>query len=45
VSGSPSSLNFGVTTSTNTPWLTVTPATGSTPGNVQVSVSAGSMAP
>jgi uncharacterized protein (TIGR03437 family) len=43
VSGSPSSLNFAVTTSPSTPWLTVTPASGSTPGNVQVSVSAGAM--
>jgi uncharacterized protein (TIGR03437 family) len=44
VSGSPGPLNFTVTTSTNTPWLTAAPATGSTPGNVQVSVSAGTMA-
>ncbi|HXA49349.1 MAG TPA: hypothetical protein VNV86_03555 [Candidatus Acidoferrum sp.] len=43
VSGSPSSLNFAVTTSPSTPWLTATPASGSTPGNVQVSVSAGTM--
>jgi uncharacterized protein (TIGR03437 family) len=46
VTGTPSSLAFTVATST-TPsggtWLSATPASGNTPGNVSVSVSAGAL--
>jgi uncharacterized protein (TIGR03437 family) len=47
VTGTPAALAFTVTTST-TPaggtWLSATPASGNTPGNVSVSVNAGSLA-
>ncbi len=43
VTGTPGALNFAAAASQNTPWLTVTPANGTTPGNVQVSVNAGSL--
>ena len=39
VTGSPSSLTFSVTSSANAAWLSATPATGTTPGTVQVQVS------
>ncbi|MBS1855367.1 MAG: hypothetical protein JST11_08385 [Acidobacteria bacterium] len=44
VTGTPGPLNFTVATSANTSWLSVTPASGTTPGSVQVKVNAGSMA-
>jgi uncharacterized protein (TIGR03437 family) len=44
VTGSPAPLNFTVATSNNTPWLAATPLSGTTPGSVSVSVSAGSLA-
>jgi uncharacterized protein (TIGR03437 family) len=44
VTGTPGPLNFTVTTSQNTSWLSVTPASGATPGSVQVKVNAGSLA-
>ena len=44
VTGTPGALNFTVATSQNTPWLSVTPATGTTPGSIKVTASAGSMA-
>ena len=44
VTGTPGPLNFTVATSQNTPWLSVTPATGTTPGSIKVTASAGSMA-
>jgi len=44
VTGSPGSLNFTTSTSTGTPWLTVSPPSGTTPGTVLVSATAGTMA-
>jgi uncharacterized protein (TIGR03437 family) len=46
VSGSPGALSFTVATSTSdgNPWLTATPASGTTNATVQVSVSAGTLA-
>lgn len=44
VTGTPAGLNFTATTSTNTLWLTVSPASGATPGSVQVTANAGSLA-
>jgi uncharacterized protein (TIGR03437 family) len=43
VTGSPGSLNFTTSTSAGTPWLTVSPPAGTTPGSVLVSATAGSM--
>ena len=43
VTGTPGTLNFTAAASANTPWLTVTPASGTTPGSVQVSANAGSL--
>jgi uncharacterized protein (TIGR03437 family) len=47
VASTPTSVNFTVATSTKDggTWLTATPASGTTNANVQVSVSAGSLAP
>jgi uncharacterized protein (TIGR03437 family) len=44
VTGSPSALNFTAAASANTPWLSVTPASGVTPGNVQVAVNGSALA-
>ena len=44
VTGSPSALNFTAAPSANTPWLAVNPASGTTPGNVQVTVNGSTLA-
>jgi uncharacterized protein (TIGR03437 family) len=44
VAGAPGVLNFTAAASANTPWLAVTPASGTTPGTVSVAASGGSLA-
>lgn len=46
VSGSPNAINFSVTAAADNggTWLSATPATGATPGTVQISANAGTLA-